>query len=81
MLSLSRCRVGMIGLGYVVLSPAVESGKHYDTIGFDINALRVKALRAGHDATRETTHAECVLPSDRDSTPNCVICANAVSIS
>jgi UDP-N-acetyl-D-glucosamine/UDP-N-acetyl-D-galactosamine dehydrogenase len=58
MLSLRRCRVGVVGLGYVGLPLAVEFGKIYDTVGFDINALRIKALKRGTDATLETTRAD-----------------------
>jgi len=36
----------------------VEFGKHFDTLGFDINADRIKALQAGRDSTLETTRAE-----------------------
>jgi UDP-N-acetyl-D-galactosamine dehydrogenase len=58
MLGLRKCRVGVVGLGYVGLPLAVEFGKHFDTIGFDINSARIKALRAGRDSTLETTRAE-----------------------
>ncbi len=58
MLSLRNCRVGVVGLGYVGLPLAVEFGKHFDTLGFDINADRIKALQAGRDSTLETTRAE-----------------------
>ena len=30
------CRIGVVGLGYVGLPLAVEFGKHFDTVGFDI---------------------------------------------
>lgn len=46
-------RIAVIGLGYVGLPLAVEFAKKYKTIGFDINALRIKALRGGHDHTLE----------------------------
>lgn len=48
----------MIGLGYVGLPLAVEFGKHYPTIGFDINAKRIKQLRVGLDETREVMPEE-----------------------
>ena len=50
--------IGLIGLGYVGLPLAVEFGKHYPTVGFDIKPDRVAELRAGHDSTRETTPEE-----------------------
>jgi UDP-N-acetyl-D-galactosamine dehydrogenase len=52
-LNLRNLRVGVIGLGYVGLPLAVEFGKHFDTVGCDINARRVDELRKGRDATLE----------------------------
>src|SRR5215475_2671774 len=53
MLRLRKCRIGVVGLGYVGLPLAVEFGKHFDTLGFDVNRARIDALRAGHDSTQE----------------------------
>ena len=39
--------IAVIGLGYVGLPLAVEFGKNRSVIGFDINASRINALRAG----------------------------------
>ncbi|MFA4838843.1 MAG: Vi polysaccharide biosynthesis UDP-N-acetylglucosamine C-6 dehydrogenase TviB [Candidatus Neomarinimicrobiota bacterium] len=47
-------KIGIIGLGYVGLPLAVEFGKKFDTIGFDINLKRVNELRNGVDRTLET---------------------------
>jgi len=58
MMDLQKCRVGVVGLGYVGLPLAVEFGKHYDTVGFDIKPERIRQLRAGKDTTRETTREE-----------------------
>lgn len=52
-MKLSEARVAIIGLGYVGLPLAVEFGKHYDTVGFDISTHRVSELRAGIDRTGE----------------------------
>ena len=38
-------KVGIIGLGYVGLPLAISFGKKFETIGFDINKLRVKNLK------------------------------------
>lgn len=46
-------KIAIIGLGYVGLPLAVEFGKRYDTLGFDINQARIEALRAGRDSTLE----------------------------
>ena len=50
---LEDSRIAIIGLGYVGLPLAVEFGKRYDTIGFDINAARIAELRQGRDSTLE----------------------------
>ncbi len=47
--------IAIIGLGYVGLPLAVEFGKQYPTIGFDINRRRVEELRNGMDSTLETS--------------------------
>ena len=46
-------RIAVVGLGYVGLPLAVEFGKQYDTIGFDINHARIEELRQGRDSTLE----------------------------
>jgi UDP-N-acetyl-D-glucosamine/UDP-N-acetyl-D-galactosamine dehydrogenase len=51
--SVADARVAIIGLGYVGLPLAVEFGKQYDTVGFDINRARIDELRRGHDSTLE----------------------------
>lgn len=51
-------KVAIIGLGYVGLPLAVEFGKQYDTLGFDINAVRIAELKTGKDRTLETTSEE-----------------------
>lgn len=46
-------KVSIIGLGYVGLPLAVEFGKVFNTIGFDINSGRVDELLKGYDRTKE----------------------------
>ena len=53
-----EARLAIIGLGYVGLPLAVEFGKRYPVVGFDISARRLEELRTGHDRTLETTAAE-----------------------
>ena len=53
-----EARLAIIGLGYVGLPLAVEFGRHFPVIGFDISARRLEELRAGHDRTLETTPEE-----------------------
>ena len=48
-----NAKIAIIGLGYVGLPLAIEFGKKYDVLGFDINAERVKELQEGKDRTQE----------------------------
>ena len=48
-----NAKIAIIGLGYVGLPLAIEFGKKYDVLGFDINEERVKELSAGVDRTQE----------------------------
>ena len=57
-MNLQVTKIGIIGLGYVGLPLAVEFGKKYDTLGFDINAARIAELESGKDHTLETTPEE-----------------------
>ena len=60
MLTLDKTKIGMIGLGYVGLPLAVEFGKHFPTVGFDINAPRIAELRQGKDSSLEVDADELV---------------------
>jgi UDP-N-acetyl-D-galactosamine dehydrogenase len=53
LLSLDTARVGILGLGYVGLPLALEFGKRYPAVGFDLNSERIAALKAGVDKTLE----------------------------
>ena len=46
-------KIAVIGLGYVGLPLAVEFGKKYSTVGFDINQNRIDELKKGYDNTKE----------------------------
>lgn len=50
--------IGIIGLGYVGLPLAVEFGKKFETVGFDINLKRVEELNSGYDSTLECSKKE-----------------------
>ena len=58
MQSVENSRIGILGLGYVGLPLAIEFGKQFDTVGFDIDLHRIQALQAGQDSTQEITSAE-----------------------
>ncbi|WP_158827205.1 nucleotide sugar dehydrogenase [Mucilaginibacter lacusdianchii] len=50
--------IAIIGLGYVGLPLAVEFGKKYKVVGFDINTSRINELNSGNDHTLETSPEE-----------------------
>ena len=50
-MELSKSKIAIIGLGYVGLPLAVEFGKKYETVGFDIDENRIKQLLKGKDDT------------------------------
>jgi UDP-N-acetyl-D-galactosamine dehydrogenase len=50
---MKNTKIAVIGLGYVGLPLARLFSTKYKTIGFDVNAARVKALMDGHDSTLE----------------------------
>ena len=50
--------VAVVGLGYVGLPLAVEFGKKYRTIGFDLSEAKIRAYREHRDPTGEVSGAE-----------------------
>ncbi len=56
--NLRNLKVAVVGLGYVGLPLAVEFGKRFNTVGFDIKPDRVDELRKGHDSTLEVDSDE-----------------------
>ena len=57
-MDISKNKIAIIGLGYVGLPLAVEFGKKYSTIGFDINEKRIHELKSGTDLTLEISEDE-----------------------
>jgi UDP-N-acetyl-D-galactosamine dehydrogenase len=53
-----KIHIGIIGLGYVGLPLAVEFGRKYPTVGFDVKTARVADLEKGRDATLEVSPKE-----------------------
>ncbi len=51
--NLKDAKIAVVGLGYVGLPLAIEFAKKYPVIGFDINPLRIEALKRGEDITKE----------------------------
>jgi len=56
--NINKLRIGVIGLGYVGLPLAVEFGKQFPTLGFDVKAKRIAELEKGVDTTLETSAGE-----------------------
>ena len=61
---LSQKKIAIIGLGYVGLPLAVEFGKKYSTLGFDINKKRIGELIEGYDRTLESNKSEIEASKD-----------------
>jgi UDP-N-acetyl-D-galactosamine dehydrogenase len=57
-MNLNEKKIAIIGLGYVGLPLAVEFGKKYNVLGFDINTNRIEELSKGIDRTLESNEEE-----------------------
>ena len=61
MFRLEETKIAVVGLGYVGLPLAVEFGKKFPTVGFDLRSERVEELKSGHDSTLEVEAEELAL--------------------
>jgi UDP-N-acetyl-D-galactosamine dehydrogenase len=52
-MNVDSSKIAIIGLGYVGLPLAIEFGKKYKVLGFDINQTRIEELNSGRDRTNE----------------------------
>ena len=59
----SDIRIAVIGLGYVGLPLALEFGRIYEVLGFDIDGTRIAQLRGGRDDNGEARTDEIELAS------------------
>lgn len=66
----NKFKIGIIGQGYVGLPLAIEFGKLYTTVGFDINKKRIKDLKNFTDHTNEAT------PEQLKSAPHLTFSSN-----
>jgi UDP-N-acetyl-D-galactosamine dehydrogenase len=57
-MNIENINIAVIGQGYVGLPLAVEFGKKFKTIGFDINLSRIAELNSGLDSTLEVSSDE-----------------------
>ena len=67
---INNIRIGVIGLGYVGLPLAVEFGRKYPTVGFDVKESRVAELRGGTDSTLEASDKELASADQLSFTTN-----------
>jgi len=51
-------KMAVVGLGYVGLPLAVHLAAHFEIVGFDLKADRIKELESGIDRTLEVTEAQ-----------------------
>ena len=51
-------KIAVVGLGYVGLPLAVEFGRKFDVVGFDVKTSRLEMLRQGIDNTLESSPEE-----------------------
>ena len=58
MRDLDGLKIAIIGLGYVGLPLAIEFGKNYSVVGFDVNVKRISDLATGIDVTLEVSDEE-----------------------
>ena len=49
--------IGILGLGYVGLPLAIEFGKQYPTIGYDLSSEKISQYKEGKDATGQISKA------------------------
>lgn len=57
-MNLNESKIAIIGLGYVGLPLAIEFGKRFKVLGFDINKERIDELNSGTDRTNEANLSE-----------------------
>ncbi len=69
-MNIDSTKIAMIGLGYVGLPLAVEFGKKYTTVGFDINQSRIDELKLGNDHTLEVSDEELASANKLSFTAN-----------
>ena len=80
----TETNLAVIGLGYVGLPLAIEFGKKFNTVGFDINKERIQELKNSKDSTLSIEISEfdasnsLSFSSDKDSLPDCNIYIVAV---
>ena len=70
MKSKKKVNIAVIGLGYVGLPLAVEFGKKFNVVGYDLDNARVKELNSGYDRTNELDDSELLILNKINITSN-----------
>ena len=76
MFEVSESKICIVGLGYVGLPLAAEFGKHFPTVGFDVNSERLVELEKGVDSTLEVSESELALATQLSYTNDIQSAAN-----
>ena len=76
MFDVSESKICIVGLGYVGLPLAAEFGKHFPTVGFDVNSERLVELEKGVDSTLEVSESELALATQLSYTNDIQSAAN-----
>ena len=53
-------KIAIVGLGYIGLPLAVEFGKIFDVIGFDLKKIRINQLKNNIDITKEVSKTSLI---------------------
>jgi UDP-N-acetyl-D-galactosamine dehydrogenase len=72
---MTQKKIAIIGLGYVGLPLAVEFGKKFHAVGFDINPTRVQELNSGFDRTLEVSDEDLIKTIANKTDSNSFICS------
>lgn len=67
-------KIGIIGLGYVGLPLAIEFGKKYKVVGFDIDKSRINQLLVGNDRTKEVSKTELLSTLEKNKSDKHGLC-------
>lgn len=70
-------KIAVVGLGYVGLPLAVEFGKQFDTLGFDLSEAKINAYRSGVDPTGELNSAALAAATGLSYHSDPVVLSNA----
>ncbi|MDC3131555.1 nucleotide sugar dehydrogenase [Pelagibacteraceae bacterium] len=57
---MKKINISIIGLGYVGLPLAIEFGKYYNVVGYDVNPYRIKQLQKNNDINGEVSKKEFI---------------------